>query len=256
MRNLRAFAASLLARAPARQATRGPLQGLKTAFPPGYLDADQEYEPGVTAALSRLAIPGAVCADLGAHIGYFTLLMAKLSGAEGRVFAFEASPENARMVRRNVRLNHLGDRVTVEHAAVMGRTSGAVPVFAGRAGGSMEWTTDKSFASREDPAHAAERAPALEIRGVSLDEYFAPGSRLDLVKMDIEGAEVHAVPGMARVLREARPTIVLEFHRDVGWPAIPALAEAGYSFSSLAGEPLGRLERVEDVPYQLVAEPL
>jgi FkbM family methyltransferase len=180
--------------------------------------------------------------------------MAKLSGEEGMVFSFEASPENARMVRRNVRVNRLGDRVTVEEAAVMGQTSQAVPVFAGRAGGSMEWTTDQSFASREDPEHA-DRAPALETRGVSLDDYFEPSSRVDLVKIDIEGAEAQAVPGMARVLREARPTIVLEFHREVGWPAIPALAEAGYSFSSLDGEPLGPLERAEDVPYQLVAEP-
>jgi FkbM family methyltransferase len=254
MRNLRAFAASLLARAPARQAARGPLRGMKVAFPPGYLDDEQGYEPAVTAALTRLATPGDMCADLGAHIGYFTLLMAKLSGPEGRVFSFEASPENARMVRRNVRINRLGDRVTVEEAAVMGQTSQAVPVFAGRAGGSMEWTTDEKFASRDDPGHP-NRAPALEIRGVALDDYFEPGSRLDLVKMDIEGAESQAVPGMVRVLREARPTIVLEFHREVGWPAIPALAEAGYAFSSLEGEPLGPLERPEDVPYQLVAEP-
>jgi FkbM family methyltransferase len=254
MRNLSAFAASLLSRAPARRVPRGPLQDMKVAFPPGYLDADHGYEPAVTAALTRLATPGAVCADLGAHIGYFTLLMAKLSGEAGRVFSFEASPENARMVRRNVRLNRLGDRVTVEEAAVMGRTSQAVPVFAGRAGGSLEWTTDQTFATRDDPEHA-DRAPALEIRGVSLDDYFEPGSRLDLVKMDIEGAEAHAVPGMSRLLRESRPTIVLEFHREVGWPAIPAFSEAGYSFSSLEGEPLGALERPEDVPYQLVAEP-
>jgi FkbM family methyltransferase len=254
MRNLSAFAASLLNRAPARQAPRGPLQGMKVAFPRGYADAEEGYEPAVTAAITRLATPGAVCADLGAHIGYFTLLMAKLSGDEGRVFSFEASPENARMVRRNVRLNGLDHRVTVEEAAVMGETSAAVPVFAGRAGGSLEWTTDQTFATRDDPEHAG-RAPSLEIRGVALDDYFEPGSRLDLVKMDIEGAEAHAVPGMSRLLREARPAIVLEFHREVGWPAIPALADAGYSFSSLEGEPLDPLERAEDVPYQLVAEP-
>jgi FkbM family methyltransferase len=253
MRKLSAIAGSLLNRAPARQAQRGPLQGMKVAFPPGYLDTDHGYEPAVTAALTRLATPGAVCADLGAHIGYFTLLMAKLSGPEGRIFSFEASPENAKMVRRNVRINGLEDRVTVEEAAVMGQTSQAVAVFAGRTGGSMEWTTDQSFASREDHV---EHEAALEIRGVALDDYFEPGSRLDLIKMDIEGAEAHAVPaGMSRLLREARPAIVLEFHREVGWPAIPALAEAGYAFSSLEGEPLGALERADDVPYQLVAEP-
>jgi len=227
---------------------------MRVAVPRSYLDAEAAYESGVTAALTRLAKPGDVCADLGAHVGYFTLLMAKLSGPEGRVLSFEASAENACTVRRNVRLNRLRDRVTVEHAAVMGRSSDEVPIFAGRSGGSMEWTTDAEFATREGPGHG-DHSAAMRTRGVALDDYLPPGSPLDLVKMDIEGAEAQAVPGMQRLLQEARPSIVLEFHREVGWPAIPALAEAGYSFTSLEGEPLGALERPGDVPYQLVAEP-
>jgi len=237
-----------------RRVRRGPLAGLRAVAPHSYFDSGEPYEPEVTRAVTRLVKPGMVCADLGAHIGYFTLLMARLSGPTGRVISFEASPENARLVRWNVRLNRLAGRVKVEQAAIMGRTAREVPIFAGRAGGSMEWTTDAEFATREDPDEHG-RVPAMRIRAVALDEYLAPGSRLDVVKMDIEGAEAHAITGMRRVLREARPTIVLEFHRDVGWPAIPALAEARYSFSSLDGEPLGPLRRVEDVPYQLVAEP-
>jgi FkbM family methyltransferase len=253
VRGLRGLVGTALAHRPTR-IRRGPLAGMWTMAPFSYLDSADAYEPEVTEAVSRLVAPGMVCADLGAHIGYFTLLMAKLSGLGGRVVTFEASPENARIVRWNVRLNRLGGRVTVEQAAVMGRTAEMVPIFAGRAGGSMEWTTDVEFATREEP-EANERAPALEVRGIALDDYFPAGSRLDVMKIDIEGAEAHAIDGMQRVLRQARPRIVLEFHRDVGWPAIPALASAGYSFTSLAGEPLGPLTRVEDVPYQLVAEP-
>jgi len=251
---LRSVAARVLARGPAQRPAGGPLAGMRIAVPRAYLDVEAAYEPAVTAAITRLAEPGAVCADLGAHVGYFTILMAKLAGPEGRVLSFEASPENARTVRRNVRLNKLGGRVTVEEAAVMGHTSDDVPIFAGRSGGSMEWTTDAEFAARED-AVEHEHAPAMRIRGVALDDYLPPGSALDLVKIDIEGAEAQAIPGMARVLREARPAIVLEFHREVGWPAIPALVVAGYTFTTLEGDPLGPLERVEDVPYQLVAEP-
>jgi hypothetical protein len=59
---------------------------------------------------------------------------------------------------------------------------------------------------------------------------------------------------MRRLLREARPVVVLEFHREVGWPAIPVLAEAGYSFVTLDREPLA-VEGPDDVPYQLIAEP-
>jgi hypothetical protein len=95
----------------------------------------------------------------------------------------------------------------------------------------------------------------MSIRGVALDDYFPAGARLDVMKIDIEGAEAQALPGMRRLLKEARPAIVLEFHREVGWPAIPVLSEAGYAFSSLDGEPLGTLDRAEDVPYQLIAQP-
>jgi FkbM family methyltransferase len=233
----------------------GPLAGMRVAFPPGFLPRDgaEPYEPDVTAALERLTQPGFVCADLGAHVGYFTLLLARLTGPEGRVFAFEAAADNARAVRRNVKLNGLASRVTVETAAVVERSAGQVPLFPGRAGGSMEWTTDAGFAVREDPDSRAP-AEAMRVDTIALDDYLPPDSRLDLVKMDIEGAEGRALRGMRRLLREARPVVVLEFHREVGWPAIPALTEAGYAFTTLEREPVA-VKTPDDVPYQLIAEP-
>jgi len=229
---------------------------MRVAVPPWLidLDLDTEYEPDVTAALQRLVQPGFACADLGAHVGYFTLLLARLSGAAGSVVAFEASPDNARIVERNVRLNGLDHRVSVEVAAVTDRSVDALPLYAGRTGGSMEWTLDADFATREEVGTATIE-PTAEVRGVSLDEYFPPGSNLDLVKIDIEGAEAQAIPGMQRLLRDARPIVVLEFHREVGWPAIPALQEAAYSFATLEGRPLERFRGPDEVPYQLLAEP-
>lgn len=243
-------------KAPVQTPAGGPLAGMRVAVPPWLidLDLDNAYEPDVTAAFERLVQPGFACADLGAHVGYFTLLLARLSGEDGSVVAFEASPDNARIVERNVHLNALENRVTVEVAAVTDRSVDAVPLYAGRTGGSTEWTLDADFATREDVGTASIE-PTAEVRGVSLDEYFPPGSRLDLVKIDIEGAEAQAIPGMQRLLREAHPIIVLEFHREVGWPAIPALQEAGYSFSTLEGRPLDSFHGPHEVPYQVVAEP-
>jgi FkbM family methyltransferase len=240
---------------PVRTLDTGPLAGMRVAFPVGFVpdDGPEAYEPDVTAALERLTQPGFVCADLGAHVGYFTLLLARLTGPEGRVFAFEAAADNARAVRRNVKLNGVGSRVTVETAAVVERSAGRVPLFPGRAGGSMEWTTDAGFAVRGDPASRAP-AEAMRVDSIALDDYLPPNSRLDLVKMDIEGAEGRALRGMRRLLREARPVVVLEFHREVGWPAIPVLVEAGYSFATLDRKPLA-VKAPDDVPYQLIAEP-
>jgi FkbM family methyltransferase len=229
---------------------------MKAAFPSWLIDLDDEraWEPELTAALERVTRPGSVCVDLGAHVGYFTLLMARLSGPHGTVTAFEASADNATLVERSVRLNGLEDRVTVEHAAVTDGEQAEVALYAGASGGSMEWTTDAAFAAR-GAGEAADVESAARVPAVALDSYFAPGTPLDVVKMDIEGGEAGAVRGMTRLLREARPVIVLEFHREVGWPAIPLLQDASYSFSDLAGEPVGPFSGPEAVPYQLVAMP-
>jgi hypothetical protein len=73
--------------------------------------------------------------------------------------------------------------------------------------------------------------------------------------MDIEGAEVLALNGAREVLRQQRPVIILEYHRDVAWPAVGELTEAGYSFESLNGAALRVPRDTQAVPYQFVARP-
>lgn len=215
--------------------------------------AHGDYEPDVVTALARLVEPGFVCADVGAHVGCLTLLLARLVGPDGRVIAFEASAENVRTLRENVALNGLDDAVAIEHAAVLDESLDEVDLYAGRTGSSSEWTVSQAFASREDPRPTAHRRTT--VRGVTLDDYFAGGGRLDLVKMDIEGAEARALPGMRRLLTDERPIVVLEFHREVGWPGVEALRDAGYRFEETDGKRLPTPSRPEDVPYHLVARP-
>jgi len=214
-----------------------------------------DYEPDVVGALHRLVRRGFVCADVGAHLGYFTLLLGRLVGDDGRVVAFEAAPENARVVRENVRINGLADRVTVENAAAVDTTIDELDLYAGRVGGSTEWTVSPDFATREDSRPADLLPPSFRVRGLALDDYFPPGSSIDLVKMDIEGAEALALHGMRLLLADARPIILLEFHRQVGWPGIEVLLEAGYLLEEIGGEPLAVPAGPEDVPYHLVARP-
>jgi hypothetical protein len=73
--------------------------------------------------------------------------------------------------------------------------------------------------------------------------------------MDIEGAEAVVIPAISGFLERRRPALVLEFHREVGWPAIPALLASGYEFEELDGAKLSRPRSPDDVPYQLVARP-
>ena len=226
----------------ARRDFRGTLRRLVKA------DA---YEPELVAALERLVQPGFVCADVGANVGLLTVRLARLVGEGGRVVAFEAIPENAALLRE--RAHEFGSRVVVEEVAVTDGSAASIALFPGRDGSHAEWTISHEFAAREDLETVAR--PPTRVPATSLDAYFPPGSRLDLVKMDIEGAEAQAIPGMQRLLAEAQPLLVLEFHREVGWPAIPALLEAGYSLEALDGTPLPVPAGPDEVPYQLVARP-
>ena len=232
----------------------GPLAGLRLRLPSGLetLYVNESYEPEVAAALARLVRSGWICVDVGAHIGYFTLLLARLVGEEGTVLAFEAAPDNARLLAQNVKLNKLESRVLVENLAVADGPA-EVELYPARAGGSTEWTLDEAFASREDTLPTERHG--VPVRAVALDDYLPSGARLELVKMDIEGAEATAIPGMRRLLREAQPIVLLEFHREVGWPAVEELRACGYQFEELDGREIDPPEYATDVPYQFVARP-
>ena len=208
------------------------------------------YEPELAAALSRLVKPGDVCVDAGAHYGYFTLLLAKLCGPEGHVYSFEAQPDNARVLRENVRANELLPRVTVERAAVAAR-AGVIELHAASSGGSAEWSLDESFAHRADGPEASRRAE--RVRAVRLDEYLDTARRVDVVKMDIEGAEAEVVPAISGFLEQHGTTLLLEFHREAGWPAIPALLSCDYELENLDGTALPTPRSADEVPYQLIA---
>ena len=134
--------------APPARFTDGPLAGLTLELPPRHAENFREYEPAMARALIRLAQPGNVCADVGAHFGYFTYALARRVDRLGRVVAFEAAAENARVIEHNVRRNALGNRVEVVHAAVADRHGERLKLFAGRNGGSMEWTLSGEFARR------------------------------------------------------------------------------------------------------------
>jgi hypothetical protein len=70
----------------------------------------------------------------------------------------------------------------------------------------------------------------------SLDDYIPSGESLDFVKIDVEGAEARVLEGMRRLLRSARPIVLVEFHDDAGWDGRRHLLEAGYRLETLAGD--------------------
>lgn len=157
------------------------------------------HEPQQVELFSRLVREGDVVLDIGAHIGYYTLLFAQRVGPNGKVFSFEVHPGNAALLRKTIAESGY-QHVTVETKGVWDET-GTFPLYE---------ASDCSEDHRMTPAGEARRA--VEIDAVALDDYFEEGTRIDFIKMDIQGSEGRALAGMRRLLAaQARVQIVTEF---------------------------------------------
>jgi FkbM family methyltransferase len=228
------------------------LGGLRLVVPRGYEGLYGEgYEPKVTAALRRLVQPGYVCADLGANVGFFALLMAQLAGHEGRVVAFEPREDMTGYLASNMGRADGRMRIEVRREAVTDGATDAIDLYSGGRGSEMRSTIVRGFAEREAPTGRR----VISVPAVALDACFGPGDRLDLVKMDIEGGEAVVPLGARRVMAEQRPVFVVEFHRDVGWPAIAHFADAGYRFEKFDGTRIETPADPDAVPSYFVAVP-
>jgi len=204
------------------------------------------YEPELLATLVDLVKPGWVAYDLGANIGYISLLLARLAGQDGRVVSFEALPSNLERLRLNLRLNALEQSVTVVPGAV-GDSTQPVQFLVGPSGGTGK---AQGSAGRQELAYSQ----VISVPGIVLDEFvFALGNPPPaLVKVDIEGGEVLALPGMRRILAEARPLVCLELHgpesAHVAWDTLTA---AGYRLCRMAPgyPPIPSLEALDWKAY-------
>jgi FkbM family methyltransferase len=180
------------------------------------------YEPELQAALRELVRPGVVIYDVGANIGYVSLLLAKAAGENGKVFAFEALPENGRRWRKNIGLNGMDARMSLFFGAVT-QTAGSVRFLVHASAGMGKAV---GSAGRQD-----EYQSEIQVPGISLDEFvYVQGNPApQVVKMDIEGGEVMALPGMRHLLAEACPLMLMELHGPessrVAWDTLTA---AGY----------------------------
>ena len=160
------------------------------------------WEWWIEAVLSRLARPGNLAVDLGAHFGYHTLALASAVGAEGKVFAFEANPHLAELVAATVFTNGLAEQVTVINAAILDREE------------TIEFRVDPRYSGGGHIAHPID-GPALErfsVKGTTLCAALPGIERIDLLRMDIEGCEPLALRGAEALIRSSPElTIVCEW---------------------------------------------
>ncbi len=164
---------------------------------------DGIYEPHVIAVLEQLLRPGQVYVDVGANIGYQTILARHLVGRSGRAVAVEANPDNARLVRLSALANGFDD---VEVLAVALADRRGLLAFAPHLG-SNGGIGAADEAGLLGSGHATV-VPATTLDDLGLD-------RIDVLKIDVEGAEPLVVAGGLATIRRCRPVIVMEFSAEM-----------------------------------------
>ena len=191
------------------------------------------WDPVLTSFIQRTLGPNDVFVDIGAHVGYFTLLAARRVGAGGSVLSIEPNPFALDQLRGNVERNDLHN-VLVEQTAC-GESRDVVKLY-------LHTESNSSMASLYSGSTAA--GTAVEVPCTTVDDLCRERGigRVRLVKIDVEGAEMFVLRGMKRIMREMRPLIVLELHphllEEVGTPfeAVVGLLEAfDYVLEPLGG---------------------
>lgn len=189
-----------------------------------------KYEWETRQVLESVVKSGMTVLDIGAHVGYYALLFARWVGSEGKVFAFEAAPDNYALLRRNVELSGCNNVFCVPKA--VNDHGGTIRFFVSSQG------NDRNSIF-ENPRSMVREA-SLQVPAVSLDQFLADRGwpRVDLVKMDVEGAEPLVLRGMAETVhRSPELKVIVEL-------APEALRSGGY-------EPTALLKTLVDYGFRI-----
>lgn len=166
----------------------------------GHLMLDGFWEIWLTLFMSRFVKPGMTVVDVGANFGYYTLLFGEAVGSSGRVVAVEPVPSTARLLALSIELNGYTG-FTALHEVALGRNpSGEAHMYV----------------PPHEPKNAlvipAARPDGVKVKSTNLDTLLKGFDRVDLIKIDAEGAELDIVSGMQAVVAEHQPAVVLEFN--------------------------------------------
>jgi FkbM family methyltransferase len=183
--------------------------------------------------IGKITKPGMQVLDVGAHAGYYTVIFASRVGETGQVIAFEPDPGNFELLRRNIHANRLPN-VVCEQAAVMSYEGEATLYLS-----SINYGDHRVFNSHDDNKfNTGIPRSTIPIRTVVLDKYLRDkGVRPDLVKMDIQGAEMLALPGMIDTLSNPNVVLFCEF-----WP---------YTLRRAGSDPVKFLESLKELGFEL-----
>jgi FkbM family methyltransferase len=215
---------------PAVAGDEGILLGFGRDFVTMTVATRGSFEPLLSQRLRALTPPGGVWIDVGANVGYVSMLAARWVGPLGRVYSFEPARQTFDRLRANLALN---------------RVTNVVPFQLGcsSAVGEVELVVPGEDLGRSHVAQAGEQGERVAI--VTLDAHFAsqPLDRLDFLKIDAEGHDLEVLKGARELLRRWHPPVLLEVGNVPGRSLQESISEArdllephGYRCELLAHE--------------------
>ena len=157
-----------------------------------------------------LVTEGMIVVDIGAHVGYYTLLAARAVGNKGKVFCFEPEPSNYALLLKNIEENNCSNVVPVQKAVT--NTTGSIKLFIAK--------DPSGHSIGSDNPHQK----AILVDSITLDDFFAGREHpIHVIKIDVEGAEMAVLQGMRKIIAKNRQlNIFTEFNPE-------ALMRAGFS---------------------------
>ena len=147
--------------------------------------------------LKQLIKEGDTVVDLGANIGYYTLILAQLVGKSGHVYSFEPDPSNFEILSKNVKENK-HDNVTLVQKAISDKN------------GKVELYVSKRNLASHRIFDAEDKRKSIEVDVTTLDEYFQKSKKLvKFIKMDVEGAEGAAISGASKIIQDSKNLVIM-----------------------------------------------
>lgn len=169
-----------------------------------HLMLEGRWEPWIEQVLIPAIKPGMRFLDVGANFGYYTLIGAEMVGATGHVYSFEANPFLFQKLVKSVAVNGFSERISLFNVAVHDESS-PMEIFFRHDGSGGGWT---NVAKGERPA-LGEVSP---VQGEPLDTLLADIPKVDVIKIDVEGAEPKVLAGAKNLIERSKNlTIILEF---------------------------------------------
>ncbi|MDN3655866.1 FkbM family methyltransferase [Ferruginibacter paludis] len=165
-----------------------------------WLYTGADFEPHVVRLFLKILKKGNNVLDIGANIGYFSLIASKLVGVSGKVYSFEPTPLTLHKLNKNISLNN-SSNIMVYNKAVSdhnGKALFKIPI------GMVKNSGRASFRNIE------ENNLTVEVQTITLDSILDEIQPVHLIKMDIEGAEAMALKGMKNLIKRDRPIFIME----------------------------------------------